>query len=412
MPLTGSDLRTILCSEIAAAGPIPFARFMEICLYHPQHGYYSRGLGGGGGRDYLTSSGLHHAFGALVARQAEEMWRGSGRPDPFRFVEFGPGEGLFAADFLREAERLGAFARSLRYVLVEVSPVLAARQRARLQGVTALPIEWVTEEDIETRRGFDGVLFANEVVDAFPVHRIVGAPEGPQEIHVALEGESFREVLLPPSNPAIGRFLETMQINLEPGQEVDLNLAAPCWLAWAVSCLRRGYVILVDYGHEARDLYHPSRRRGTLLAYHRHRTNEEFLDRPGDQDLTAHVDFTALKRSAEVAGARVLGLVTQAQFLIALGALEFLEAMPLDFPAGGGDPAAMVERLREREALKEMILPGRMGEKFRVLMLGVGEVGRDLAGLASPWVRPGGTGEVAGTGGRTRRLSGDGSPEA
>jgi len=411
MPETGVSLRAALDSEIAGRGPIPFARFMEICLYHPQQGYYTRGLGGGGGRDYLTSSGLHRAFGTLVARQAEEMWRGCGRPDPFWFVEFGPGEGLFAGDFLAEAERLGAFARSLRYVLVEVSPVLAARQRARLQGRTTLPVEWATEETIESRRGFTGVLFANEVIDAFPVHRVVGTPEGPREIHVAIEGENLREVLLPLSIPAVGRFLEETGVALEDGQEVDINLAAPCWLAWAVSCLRRGYVILVDYGHEARDLYHPSRRRGTLLAYHRHRTNEDFLERPGEQDLTAHVDFTALKRSAEGAGARVLGLVTQSRFLIALGALEFLEAAPIELPAGGGDPGSTVDRLREREALKEIVLPGRMGEKFRVLVLGVGDVGRELAGLAEPWNRPGGAGAAAGTGGRAGRSTGDGSAE-
>jgi SAM-dependent MidA family methyltransferase len=405
---TGASLRAELISEIADRGPIPFARFMEICLYHPRHGYYTRGLGGGGGRDYLTSSGLHRAYGALVARQAEDMWRGCGRPDPFFFVEFGPGEGLFAVDFLAEAERHGAFARCLRYVLVEVSPVLAARQRARIQGRTSLAVEWATEADLETRRGFVGVLFANEVIDAFPVHRVVGTPEGPREIHVAADGEALREVLLPLSNPAVGRFLETAGAGPADGQEVDLNLAAPCWLAWALSCLRRGYVLLVDYGHEARELYDPARRRGTLLAYHRHRTSEEFLERPGDQDLTAHVDFTALRRTAEESGARVLGLTTQARFLIALGALEFLE----DGPAGGatgGDPGAAIDRLREREALKEIILPGRMGEKFRVLLIGVGEVGRDLRGLDEPWARACDPGAAAGAGGRAGRAGAAGT---
>jgi SAM-dependent MidA family methyltransferase len=170
-----------------------------------------------------------------------------------------------------------------------------------------------------------------------------------------------------------------------------------------VSCLRRGYVLLVDYGHEARELYDPARRRGTLLAYHRHRTNEDFLERPGDQDLTAHVDFTALTRTAEEAGARVLGLTTQARFLVALGALEFLEELPEARGEGGGDPAVLIDRLRDREALKEIILPGRMGEKFRVLVIGVGEVARDLRGLADPWARAGAPGAAAGIRGRAER---------
>jgi SAM-dependent MidA family methyltransferase len=373
--------------EILARGPIPFARFMELCLYHPRHGYYTRGLGGGGGRDYLTSSGLHRAYGALVARQAEEMWRRIGRPAPFLFVEFGPGEGQFAADFLKQASGAPAFSQALRYVLVEPSPVLAARQRALLSGRTGLSAEWSGEEGLERRAPFAGCLFANEVLDAFPVHRVVGSSGGAREVHVGWNGGSFEEVLRPPSTEAIGRFLAEARIDLRDGQEIDLNLAAPCWMGWAVRLLSRGYLLVVDYGREAADLYHPARQRGTLLAYHRHRISEEFLLRPGDQDLTAHVDFTALQRAAEDAGARTLGLTTQGRFLLALGALEFLPDPPADRGEEGGADAT-VRRLRETEALKQLILPGRLGDRFQVLVLGAGDVSRDLAGLSEPWARP------------------------
>ena len=385
MPDAAPSLATVLEAEIAARGPIPFARFMELCLYHPRFGYYTRGLGGGGGRDYVTSSGLHRAFGALVARQAEEMWRRLGRPEPFLFVEFGPGEGFFAADFLGEAGRREGFARALRYLLVETSPVLAARQKARLAGRAAVRPAWVTEEELEARSGFTGCLFANEVVDAFPVHRVVGTAEGPREIHVTLRDGRLAEEILPLSGDAVARFLAEAEIAPEAGQEVDLNLAAPCWLAWALGLLKRGYGLIVDYGHEASELYRPARRRGTLLAYHRHRVHEDFLSEPGEQDLTAHVDFTALRRAAETAGARVIGAVSQARFLLALGALEFLRedgAEPGLLQAG-----ASIERLRDREALKELILPDRMGEKFTVLAIGVGDVSRDLTGLREPWTR-------------------------
>src|SRR5206468_6334991 len=165
------------------------------------------------------------------------------------------------------------------------------------------------------------------------------------------------------------RFLLESAIGLEPGQEADINLAAPCWISWAVGLLKRGHLILVDDGDAAEDLYAPERRRGTLLAYHLHRTNEAFVERPGEQDLTAHLDFTALRRAAEARGARCLGLTTQARFLLALGALEFLPDPAADGGAGR-EGADLVDAIRDREALKELVLPGRMGDKFRVLVVG------------------------------------------
>src|SRR5439155_10740175 len=352
-------LRSEIAAEISARGAIPFARFMEMCLYHPALGYYTRGIGGGGGRDYLTSSGIHAAFGALLARQAEEMWRRVGRPDPWHFVEFGPGEGAFAADFLREAAKSGAFAAALRYLLVEPSPALRERQRSRLKGRTAILLSWVDEQGLDGRGPLSGCLFANEVLDAFPVHRVIGSAEGPREIHVTVRDGEFCETLLPLSAPTLERFLAESGLALEPGQEADINLAGPCWIAWAVGLIKKGYLVVVDYGHEARELYAPRRRRGTLLAYHRHRVNEEFLQRPGDQDLTAHLDFTALRRAAEAGGARCIGLTTQARFLLALGALDFLPVQPPSTPEEEREVAETIEMLRDREGLKELVLPGR-----------------------------------------------------
>lgn len=385
---TGNALRDEILAAIAASGPITFARYMELCLYHPLYGYYTRGLGGGGGRDYITSSGVHRAYGALVARQTEEMWRRVGRPDPFMFVEFGPGEGRFAQDFLEEASRREAFARALNYIMVEPSPVLAARQRLRLTGRLPVRMEWVSEAQLEERRPFEGCLFANEVLDAMPVHRILGTTDGLREVHIDCEGGELKESLLPPSTPAIGRFLGEADIAPAHGQMIDLNLAAPCWISWAVGLLSRGYALVVDYGYEARELYDATRRRGTLLAYHRHRTSENFLERPGDQDLTAHVDFTALRRAAGRAGGRALGLISQGRFLLALGGLDFMRQVEMPTDADETTRAAIqVRSIREREALKELMLPGRMGDRFQVLVLGMGDVPDDLSGLAPPWQR-------------------------
>jgi len=382
-------LRSEIAAEIGARGPIPFARFMEMCLYHPVLGYYTRGIGGGGGRDYLTSSGTHSAFGLLLARQVDEMWRRAGRPDPYHFVEFGPGEGYFALDFLREAARSEGFAKALRYVMVEPSPVLAERQRSRLAGRSASAVQWLSEQDLDRRAKFAGCLFANEVLDAFPVHRVMGTPQGPHEIHVDAGTGGLHEILAPLSSDSVGCFLHDNGILLEDGQEIDLNLAAPCWVSWAAGLLQRGYLMIVDYGYEAPELYAPQRRRGTLLAYHRHRIGEDFLERPGEQDLTAHLDFTAIRRAAESAGARQLGLTTQARFLLGLGALELIQVPEAPLAGGDDQPAGrFLEALKDREALKELILPGRMGDRFRVQVLGVGDVPRDLAGLSRPWDRP------------------------
>ena len=365
-------LERAIREEIRRSGPIPFARFMELCLYHPEHGYYTRGLGGGGGRDYVTSSGLHHAYGACLARQAEEMWSLLGRPERFRFVEFGPGEGHFACDFLRAAAARPEFARALDVVLVETSPALRDRQARRVAGL-GLPHSgplgrWSSLEDLLREGPAEGCLFANEVLDAFPVHRVVGAPGGPREIRVAERDGDLVEEIGPLSSSEMEAWLAAVGVRLEPGQEIDLAPGAARFVERAAGLLRSGWFVVVDYGRDAPDLYHPERRRGTLLAYHRHRASEDFLRLPGEQDLTAHVDFTAVERAARAAGLRLAGRASQSRFLLALGALDFFEASDL---AG-------------REALKDLVLPDRMGGVFRVLILAAGRAPDRLRGLEAP----------------------------
>ncbi|HEV8120184.1 MAG TPA: SAM-dependent methyltransferase [Candidatus Polarisedimenticolia bacterium] len=381
-----SPLRDLIVRDIRAHGPIPFARFMELALYHPEHGYYTCGLGGGSGRDYLTSSGVHRAYGLLLARQAEEMWRHLGEPAAFDFVEFGPGEGFFAADFLAEAAHFAPFARGLRYRMVETSPALRARQERRLRALASVPpagafpaFSWTTLEELEAEvvsgRRTLGCLFANEVLDAFPVHRVVGTPLGPREIHVGLadeEAHAPQSALVETEGPlgdGLGAWLQAHGVAPLPGQEIDIAPAAEAFVRRAAALLDRGWFLIVDYGHEAAELYRPARRRGTLLAYHRHSTSEDFLAHPGEQDLTSHADFTAATRAAESAGLERLALLSQAHLLLALGALDLFEA----------------EDLRGREALKDLILPDRMGGTFRVLVLRAGGASKDLRGLSRPW---------------------------
>ena len=375
------DIERAIRGEIAASGPMTFARFMEICLFHPEHGYYTRGLGGGGGRDYVTSSGLHAAYGTLLARQAEEMWRLAGRPDEYHFVELGPGEGYFACDFLRAAAGAPAFAHARRYVLVETSPELQRRQQ-RLLG-SQLPAmarsapglrdpRWADLADLERRGVPQGCLFANEVLDAFPVHRIACDGDVVREIHVDLVDGELRETPGDPSTPDLAAFLSDAGVRLAPGQETVLCLEAPRFVERLARLLGRGYLVCVDYGYLAADLYHPARRRGTLLAYHRHRISEDVLARPGEQDLTAHVDFSAAARAAERGGMRLAGLTSQARFLLALGALDLMAEADV----------------RQKEAMKEMVLPDRMGGVFRVLVMVKGDLPASVRGLSAPWADP------------------------
>jgi len=363
-------LDPVLRETIRAGGPIPFATFMDLCLYHPEHGYYTRGLGGGGGRDYLTSSGVHGAFGRLVARQAGEMWRLLGEPARFRFVEFGPGEGRFAADFLAAARPDTPFARALDYILVERSPALRSRQARLLKDASIAPPVWRSLEDLEREApGAAGCLFANEVLDAFPAHRVAGTAEGLREIHVDLDADRFRETPGPLSTPGLADYLERNAIAPEPGQIVDVAPEAARFTARLAGVLERGWGLLVDYGAAAGELFHPIRRGGTLRAFHRHRLSHDLLARPGEQDLTAHVDFTAVRRAAATAGWEVAGQVSQTHFLLALGALEEYET----------------QDLTGREGLKDLVLPDRMGGAFQVLVLARGGAPASIRGLSAPW---------------------------
>jgi SAM-dependent MidA family methyltransferase len=377
---SASPLRDLVVDEIRARGPMSFARFMQMALYHPEHGYYTRGLGGGSGRDYLTSSGVHRAYGVLLARQAEEMWRLLGRPRAFPFIEFGPGEGFFAADFLVEAARSGGFAEALVYRLVETSPALRARQERRLAaaaeglaGAAVPAFSWTTLEELEAEaragRQVSGCVFANEVLDAFPVHRVVGTADGPREILVDVADADLGETL-GPLDERLAAWLRRRHLEVVPGQEIDVAPAAEEFVRRTALLLERGWFVLVDYGYEAADLYHPARRRGTLLAYRRHRASEDFLSHPGEQDLTAHADFTGAVSAAESAGLEKLALIGQSRFLLALGALDLFES----------------EDVQGREALKDLILPDRMGGVFRVLVLRAGKAPSDLRGLSRPWL--------------------------
>jgi SAM-dependent MidA family methyltransferase len=375
-PLAESDgskvLAALLAARIRASGPIPFADFMRECLYHPAYGYYSRPEGRRL-RDYYTSVDVHPIFGRLLARQLAEMWELLGTPRPFLGVEAGAGTGSLAQYILDFAERkLPEFYAAIEYVAVEHSAARRAAHAARLATHTAAGhFSSVAELPTPTPAG---CIFSNELMDALPTHRVVMAEGKLREVYVGMDGENLVEVVRPPSTPTLEQYFIEQDIELQEGQHAEVCLEACRWIESAGRSLARGFVMTIDYGNEARLLFNEAYNRGTLLAYRDHRALENVLDAPGEQDLTAHVNFTALEIWGHRAGLERTGLVTQSQFLVALGrGNEFGDL----YEPGQSE----VEKLRARLLLKNLIHPEGLGETFQVLVQHKGIEAPRLTGL-------------------------------
>ncbi len=348
-----------LAARIRGHGPIPFAEYMRACLYHPDYGYYSR-TESRRHPDYYTSVDVHPVFGRLLARQVAEMWQLLGHPAPFYAVEVGAGSGRLAAHILDFAARaLPDFYATLLYFAVEQSAARRAFHSATLAAHLAAGRACSLAELPQTVPF--GCIFSNELFDALPVHRVLMRPGALSEIFVGLDGEAFCEVVAAPSSPALANYLAEQGTTLQEGQQAEVCLDACRRMEEFGRRLERGFVLTIDYGHEAAELYDGRHMRGTLLAYRDHRTSEEFYDAPGEQDLTAHVNFTALGLAGRGVGLLRAGLVSQTQFLLALGRAN-------DFADLYDDGQSETDRLRARLLLKNLLHPEGLGETFRVLL--------------------------------------------
>ncbi|HST03690.1 MAG TPA: SAM-dependent methyltransferase [Chloroflexia bacterium] len=324
MSSTGDKSRSELLlswlrDQIRAHGPITVAQFMEQALYHPHLGYYTSGPNIGPRGDFVTSPEASPAFGKLLASHVADVDALLGKPPAFDIVEGGPGMGTLARDLLDELHQSKPDLYSrVRYRLVELSPALTQAQRALLQEHGSV-VEW--HSDLARLQGaLQGAVIANELVDAFPVHVLENHAGTVWEQHVTLdEAEELAIVLLPISDPSLNAFLDKEGIVLAPGEQVEVNLLAEKWLSDLSSALARGVVTLIDYGDESPARYSAARREGTLLGYYAGGVTGSILSHPGEQDLTALVDFTALQHSASHAGFDVIGLTRQSNFLIGLG---------------------------------------------------------------------------------------------
>lgn len=355
----------LLHKQIATSGGISFNDYMATCLYHPEYGYYTRSrerIGKGG--DFFTSSSVHALFGRLIARQMVQMAEVLG-DGTFSIAEQGAGEGHLALDILDalEQETPQLYAR-LNYRLVEISADNRARQRQRLdRHVAAGRVSWCAEEDLA---GFRGCVLSNELLDAFPVHLVEMTANGLSEVYVVTSGDGFAEELRPLSDSAIENHLRALNVILPPGYRTEINLEAPRWIHRIGEAIERGFVLTIDYGYPAAELYAPHRHAGTLMCFHRHTSNDNPYDHVGSQDITAHIDFTSLERAGLDVGLEPLYFGEQYRFLMALGFLEGL----IELQAAERDPR---KAQALRMTLKNLILPdGGMGDTFKVMVQGKG----------------------------------------
>jgi len=379
VPLGNPRLVEKLVSKIRQEGKITFAKFMEAALYDPEEGYYiTPGEKIGPGGDYFTSPDLHPIFGKLLAKQIIETDSLLDHPKEFILLEMGAGKGLLCHDILTGLrESSPDLYYRIRYLIVERSPWMIQRQQKLLEPFLGDPGRIVWKDGFEKgpgSAGFVGCVLSNEVLDAFPVHSFVMTENGLQEVYVVFKEGKFAEQLGPPSRSELSDYIDQLGLEFPPGFRGEINLEAMRWMKEAGRALQRGFVITMDYGYPAEDLYSPLRRNGTLLCYYRHKVRENPYDLVGQQDITAHLDFTSLARAGEEAGLQVAGFTDQTHLLMSLGIAQEME--PLAVRAEND-----MEAKKEFELMRELMRPEDMGRTFKILIQQKGIGLQELSGL-------------------------------
>jgi SAM-dependent MidA family methyltransferase len=387
---------------IRERGPLTVAAFMDVALYDRDLGYYARAAQRSGrAGDFFTSVDVGPVFGELLEIQIAEMasilaglktctttetvvaqdfspaFVAQGFSPAFDLVEAGAGNGRLSADILHAAHRRDSWLyQRTRLHLVDASASAQAAQHTTLAGGPGGPGGINVADRLVSSSGslpssLEGVLIANELLDALPVHQVVMRADGLREVYVDVADGRLMTREGPVSTPALAGYLDRLRAVLEPGWRVEINLRAVDWIRDIARRLRRGFVILIDYGHEARELYSPTHAGGTLTTFTRHTMagpesvgdSPSWLAHPGEQDITAHVDFTSVRAAAEAEGLTTLGFLDQTYFLLGLANLENSENL-----ASLANP----ENLKQRLALKTLLMPGGLGSTHKVLLLGKG----------------------------------------
>ena len=352
-------LRGLIAGEIeAAGGAIPFSRYMELCLYAPGLGYYSAGqrkFGSGG--DFVTAPEVSPLFGRCLARCCAEVLQQTGGGD---VLEFGAGSGRLAVDLLAELAVLDCLPQ--RYFILERSADLQQRQQQLLRQALPQLFERVVWLDCLPPAGFRGVMLANEVLDAMAVERFRWHGTAASQLFVAQDAAGFHWLERAVETPGLQAAIEVLAgaCDLPDGYVSEICLSLEPWLRSVAGRLGEGLLLLVDYGYDRNEYYHPQRSSGTLMCHYRQRAHADPFLWPGLQDITAHVDFTAVAEAAAAAGLAVSGYTTQAWCLLDCG---------LDGLLQDAGPADNVAYLQLAQQAKTLILPGEMGERFKCIAL-------------------------------------------
>ncbi len=341
-------------------GPLRFRDFMEAALYHPTLGFYSSGraqIGRDG--DFFTSVSVGPLFGALIAHQIAELWERLERRAPFQIIEQGAHHGQLMGDVLETLrDEHPECYEQLQVTIVEPSAKLqAAQERALAQRANPRRVQWVkSNADLVP---FTGIHFSNELLDAFPVHRVVWNGTAWEELYVEFANGALQLVARAISDPILEPFIGRLKGPYPAGYTTEVNVGAASWAADLMSKLETGCILAIDYGFSREDYYRPERTGGTLSGYCRHRRTSDPLLDPGDSDLTAHVDFTTLAEQAEAAGARLHGFTDQHHFVVGLAALHFVNS-----------PGCRPRTEAETRAFKTLMHPAMMGSRFKAICLG------------------------------------------
>lgn len=373
---SGELLAAWIGEQIRSHGPVTLARFIEWALYHPEHGYYTRGPNIGPRGDFLTSPETSPGFGQLLAAHVSEIDQLLNRPSELNIIECGPGRGTLALDLLDTLrDQQPQLYSRCRYWLVEISPALREAQQERLLPRHDGKVTWAGGLD-ELPEMIEGAILGNEFVDAFPVHVLENRSGAILEQYVSLDGDAFKLTYDKPSHRRLTHFVERYNLQLAPGEKLEINLGIESWLRDAGRVLKRGIVTLIDYGDTQPGRYSAPRREGTLLGYYGGEVTHDVLAHPGEQDITALVDFTALQDAATKEGFSVLGLTRQAQFLVGLG---LGTTLPME-----GRETDVTRALNYRRGMQTLISMEGLG-RFHVLILGKGleaeEAATRLSGL-------------------------------
>jgi SAM-dependent MidA family methyltransferase len=360
MVLANSEFVQFIRDEVLVNGPVSFQWFMEQALYHPEFGYYRAdkvriGVHG----DYYTSVSVGPLYGAILACLFREMHRAVASPDKFTIVEAGAEDGQLAADILAELRNGGGDlpATVVDYLIIEPFPEKKARQQDLLAGFGA-QVKWV--EDLASVPVCTGVILASELLDAFPVHLVEFSGSDWRELCVNCSDVGLNLEPLPINNPALAEHLQKLPIPSSTPYRTEVNLAAHEWTAAAVKRLKRGFLLVVDYGYRRDEYYSPLRYQGTLTCYQGHRRSFDPLESPGQMDLTAHVDFTSIVEAA--AGFEIVGFADQHHFMVGAGEKRLREL------EHGGQLNQKEKRFLRQ--YKTLMLPGNLGMTFKFLLLG------------------------------------------